>query len=358
MRMPRRRAVLEEPVLPEVVRDVEVVVAVVVRVAGFHGEAPAGVSEAGSRRFVHKERMPVPLHVPEETAAHAVHAVVRGAGRARVAVARHEEIHAPVAIGVEEHGGRERSRKPGETPVLRYVAELPVAEVLQEAARRDVIREEKVRQPVPVEVGGDAAGGFHLRQEVESRAGRRVAEMARSVVQEEPRMPVRDDHVHETVPVDVHEQHSRMVVRRGQAEVRGLDRIEGFVRSDETARSRFLEEMRGGALEDGKSVHGERGAQLPMRFRGGFGGFPAKEREIEDGVRGDAFGRILARPALQSDFDANRHVRRGFLLKVGDPNGRRAAGAACASPAFSKLSQRQRSRRLCRCCASSSSLTF
>ena len=117
--MPGRGAVLEERVLAEVVRDVEVVVAVVVRVAGFGGEAPADVAETGGRRLVHEEGMPVPFHVPEETVAHAVHTVVGGARDARVSVARDEEVDAAVPVGVEEHRGRERPREAGETPLLR-----------------------------------------------------------------------------------------------------------------------------------------------------------------------------------------------------------------------------------------------
>ena len=266
MRVAGRGAVLEEPVHPEIVRDVEVVVAVVVRVAGLGREAPAHVAEAGGRRLVHEERVPVPLDVPEEAVARAVQAVVGRARGARVAVARDEEIDAAVAVGVEEHRRRERPREAGEAPLLGDVAEPPVPQILQEPARGDVIREEEVRQPVPVHVGRDAAGRFHLRQEVEPGAGRRVAKMPGAVVQEEPRLAVRDDDVHGAVAVDVHEEHSRVVVRRGKAEIRRLHGIEGLVRGDDAARAGLLEKVRDAALDRSVPADGGSGAQLPAHL--------------------------------------------------------------------------------------------
>ena len=160
------------------------------------------------------------------------------------------------------------------------------------------------------------------------RAYMRLEKLFLKMFQVEPRVPVRNDHVHEAVRVDVHEENSRMVVRRGQAEVRGLDGIQGLVRCDESAGRGFLEKMRHGALENGGTVHGERRAQLPSGVRGGFGGFSAKEGEIKDGQSRHALGRILARPALQSKLDAQGYVRKGFPLKVDDSNGRSAASAA------------------------------
>ena len=299
-------AVLEESVLPEVVRDIEVVVAVVVRVAGCGGEAPTHVAEAGSRRFVHEEGMPVSLHVPEEAVAHAVQAVVGRARDARVSVARDEEVDAAVPVGVEEHGGGERAREAGETPLLGDVAELSVPEILQQAARGDVIREKEVRQPVPVHVGRDAAGSFHLRQEVESGPGRRVAKMAGAVVQEEPRMAARNEDVHGAVPVDVHEENSRAVMRRGDGEIRRLHGIEGLVHRDEAARRSVVEKVRDAALDHGAPADGGRRSQPPAAARERVRALFAKQREIEDGERGHALGR---RPRAPSPAGGSRRAR-------------------------------------------------
>jgi hypothetical protein len=156
--------------------------------------------------------------------------------------------------------------------------------------------------------------------------------MAGSVVQEESRVAIRNDHVHGAVSIDVHEENSRVVVRRGKAEIRRLHGIEGLVRRDEAAGRGLLEEVRHGALNDGRTADGEGGAQLPAGVPGGFGGFSAKEGEIEDGQSRHALGRILARPALQSKLDAQGYVRRGFLLKVDDSDGRSAPSSASASP--------------------------
>jgi hypothetical protein len=158
-----------------------------------------------------------------------------------------------------------------------------VPEVLQEAAWRDVIRKKEVRQPVPVHVGRDASGGLHLRQEIEPGAGRGVTKTAGPVVQEKPRAAIRDDDVHGAVPVDIHEQNSRMVVRRGEAEIRRFHGIEGLVRGDETARGGFVEKMRRAAPDRRAPADGGSGTQLPTDLRRRIIGFAPKKREIVEG---------------------------------------------------------------------------
>ena len=218
-------------------------------------------------------------------------------------------------------------------------------QILQKAARGDVIREEEVWEPIPVHVGRNAAGGFHLRQDVEPRAGGRVTKMAGAVVQQESRVAARHDDVHGAVPVDVHEEHSRAMVRRGEAEVRRLHRIEGFVRRDEAAGDGLVEEMRDAPLDRGGPADSGSGAQLPTRLRRRIGGLSAKKREIEDGQSRNALRIIRAREALEANFDAQGHVRRGFLLKVDDADRRSAAEMARRPPALQQLPQRRCRRR-------------
>jgi hypothetical protein len=128
--------------------------------------------------------------------------------------------------------------------------------------------------------------------------------MAGSVVQEESRMAIRDDHVHGAVSIDVHEENSRVVVRRGEAEIRRLHGIEGLVRRHQAAGRGVLEKMRGAALDRGGPADGAGGAQLPTDLRGRIAGFSAKKGEIEDGQSRHALGIAPSRPTLQADLDA------------------------------------------------------
>ena len=88
-----------------------------------------------------------------------------------------------------------------------------------------------------------------------------------------------------------------MVVRRGEAEVRRLDRVEGLVRDDEAAGGGFLEEMGPAALDDGGSVHRGGGGQLPDCVRLEDSEDFLKEREIEDGSCGNALRGTFTRPS-------------------------------------------------------------
>ena len=131
----------------------------------------------------------------------------------------------------------------------------------------------------------------------------------------------------------------------GMHEVRRLDRVEA---SRAARRGRGPRPPRRG----GARHAGWRRARSPRRRNAIASG--RSEEDSEDFLRRRkrersktasrryALGRIPAGPALQPEFDAHGEVRRGFSLKVDDPDGRGATSGARASPSVRQFSQRAR----------------
>ncbi len=121
-------------------------------------------------------------------------------------------------------------------------------------------------------------------------------------------MPPGHDHVDRAVAVDVHEEDPRMVMRRGQAEVRRLDGVERLVPRDETARRRLLEKMRPAALDRRGAVDRSCTPGASTRRGGRPLEVEVEEREGRDALRGAPAGDVprggprAARSGSEEDF--------------------------------------------------------